>query len=173
MKMHRIATIPADCIGPEVIAGGMQVLEAVAGRCEFRILFETMDWGSDYYKKHGVMMPDDGMDRLKGFDAIYFDAVGAPDVPDHITLWGSRLPICQGFDQYAKSRRRFETVAPAISTGSLCEKIRRANIQAMAAAPTRDFPKKWGRKSQSSPEPVSRGSCAMPFASPRCAPASS
>jgi tartrate dehydrogenase/decarboxylase/D-malate dehydrogenase len=65
---------------------------------------ETFDWGSDYYRKHGVMMPADGLATLKKFDAIYFGAVGAPDVPDHITLWGLRLPICQGFDQYANVR---------------------------------------------------------------------
>ena len=64
----------------------------------------TFDWGSDYYRKHGVMMPEDGARQLKKFDAIYFGAVGAPDVPDHITLWGLRLPICQGFDQYANVR---------------------------------------------------------------------
>ena len=65
---------------------------------------ETFDWGSAYYRKHGVMMPADGLAKLKKFDAIYFGAVGAPDVPDHITLWGLRLPICQGFDQYANVR---------------------------------------------------------------------
>jgi tartrate dehydrogenase/decarboxylase/D-malate dehydrogenase len=65
---------------------------------------EHFDWGSDYYKKNGVMMPENGLETLKNFDAIYFGAVGAPDVPDHITLWGLRLPICQGFDQYANVR---------------------------------------------------------------------
>ena len=65
---------------------------------------ETFDWGSAYYRKHGAMMPADGLAKLKKFDAIYFGAVGAPDVPDHITLWGLRLPICQGFDQYANVR---------------------------------------------------------------------
>ena len=64
----------------------------------------TFDWGSDYYEKHGVMMPADGLTTLKAFDAIYFGAVGAPDVPDHITLWGLRLAICQPFDQYANVR---------------------------------------------------------------------
>jgi tartrate dehydrogenase/decarboxylase/D-malate dehydrogenase len=64
----------------------------------------SFDWGSDYYKTHGQMMPADGLDQLKPFDAIFFGAVGAPDVPDHITLWGLRLPICQGFDQYANIR---------------------------------------------------------------------
>ncbi len=105
MREYKIATIPADGIGPEVIAAGLQVLEALAQRSgDFKINTETFDWGSDYYKKHGVMMPADALDQLKRFDAIYFGAVGAPDVPDHITLWGLRLPICQGFDQYANVR---------------------------------------------------------------------
>ena len=65
---------------------------------------ENFDWGSDYYKKHGVMMPAGGADQLRAFDAIYFGAVGAPDVPDHITLWGLRLAICQPLDQYANVR---------------------------------------------------------------------
>ncbi|MFK0333931.1 tartrate dehydrogenase [Rhizobium sp. NPDC090275] len=105
MREYKIAAIPADGIGPEVIAAGLQVLEALEKRSgDFKIHSETFDWGSDYYKKHGVMMPADGLETLKKFDAIYFGAVGAPDVPDHITLWGLRLPICQGFDQYANVR---------------------------------------------------------------------
>lgn len=105
MREYKIAAIPADGIGPEVIAAGLQVLEALEQRSgDFKIHSETFHWGSDYYKKHGVMMPADGLEKLKAFDAIFFGAVGAPDVPDHITLWGLRLPICQGFDQYANVR---------------------------------------------------------------------
>src|SRR4051812_20473284 len=105
MRTHSIAAIPADGIGPEVISAGVRVLEALAKRSgDLAFNIKTFDWGSDYYKKHGVMMPADGLDELKKFDAIYFGAVGAPDVPDHITLWGLRLPICQGFDQYANVR---------------------------------------------------------------------
>ena len=105
MQHHSIAAIPADGIGPEVIAAGIAVLEALAVRdggffCEFT----HYDWGSDYYKRHGRMMPEDGLEALTSHDAIFFGAVGAPDVPDHITLWGLRLPICQGFDQYANVR---------------------------------------------------------------------
>ncbi|QJF52607.1 tartrate dehydrogenase [Roseobacter ponti] len=105
MKTYRIAAIPADGIGPEVIDAGNEVLAALAEQ-EGDIAFDvtTFDWGSDYYRKHGVMMPEDGLEQLKPFDAIYFGAVGAPDVPDHVTLWGLRLPICQGFDQYANVR---------------------------------------------------------------------
>jgi len=105
MREYRIAAIPADGIGPEVIAAGLQVLETLEKRVgDFKITTQTFDWGSDYYKRHGVMMPEDGIAQLKPFDAIFFGAVGAPDVPDHITLWGLRLPICQGFDQYANVR---------------------------------------------------------------------
>jgi tartrate dehydrogenase/decarboxylase/D-malate dehydrogenase len=105
MKTYRIAAIPADGIGPEVIGAGTAVLEALAARQgDVRYEVTTFDWGSDYYKRHGVMMPEDGLETLRPFDAIYFGAVGAPDVPDHVTLWGLRLPICQGFDQYANVR---------------------------------------------------------------------
>jgi tartrate dehydrogenase/decarboxylase/D-malate dehydrogenase len=105
MREYSIAAIPADGIGPEVIAAGLQALDVLSRRTgEFRLHVEEFPWGSDYYRKHGVMMPPDGLERLKRFDAIYFGAVGAPDVPDHITLWGLRLPICQGFDQYANVR---------------------------------------------------------------------
>jgi tartrate dehydrogenase/decarboxylase/D-malate dehydrogenase len=105
LKLYRIAAIPGDGIGSEVIAAGIRALQACAGRDGgFSFSFDHFDWGSDYYKKHGVMMPKDGLEKLKDFDAIYFGAVGAPDVPDHITLWGLRLAICQPFDQYANVR---------------------------------------------------------------------
>ena len=115
MKHYNIAAIPADGIGPEVIAAGLQALEALARRDgSFQINVTSFDWGSEYYRKHGVMMPADGTDQLKPFDAIFFGAVGAPDVPDHITLWGLRLPICQGFDQYANVRPT--KILPGISS---------------------------------------------------------
>ncbi|QCI65436.1 tartrate dehydrogenase [Phreatobacter stygius] len=105
MKTHRIAAIPGDGIGKEVIAAGIEVLEALARRDGgFTLAFDHFDWGSDYYKAHGLMMPEDGRDQIRNHDAIYFGAVGAPDVPDHISLWGLRLAICQPFDQYANVR---------------------------------------------------------------------
>ncbi|WP_201864595.1 tartrate dehydrogenase [Microvirga soli] len=105
MNSYKIAAVPGDGIGKEVIAAGVEVLQALAERDGgFKLDFESFDWGSDYYKKHGIMMPEDGRETLKKFDAIYFGAVGAPDVPDHITLWGLRLAICQPFDQYANVR---------------------------------------------------------------------
>ena len=115
MKTYRIAAIPADGIGPEVIAAGLQVLQAVAQRDGgFALDVQTFDWGSQFYKKHGEMMPANGLEQLKPFDAIFFGAVGAPDVPDHITLWRLRLPICQGLDQYANVRPT--KIMPGIKT---------------------------------------------------------
>src|SRR5579871_5287456 len=105
MRTHRIAAIGGDGIGPEVVEAGLEALAACAERDGgFALDVEHFDWGSDYYRKHGAMMPADGADRLRGFDAILFGAVGAPDIPDHITLWGLRLAICQGLDQYANVR---------------------------------------------------------------------
>lgn len=105
LNTYKIAAIPADGIGPEVIAAGLQALESLERReGTFRLDVTQFDWGSAYYKANGRMMPDDGIETLKAYDAIFFGAVGAPDVPDHITLWGLRLPICQGFDQYANVR---------------------------------------------------------------------
>jgi tartrate dehydrogenase/decarboxylase/D-malate dehydrogenase len=105
MREHAIAAIPADGIGPEVISAGLEVLNILSRKMgAFRLNVQTFPWGSDYYKKHGVMMAPNGLDLLRPFAAIYFGAVGAPDVPDHITLWGLRLAICQGFDQYVNLR---------------------------------------------------------------------
>ncbi len=105
MGNYRIAAIPADGIGPETIDAGLEVLEALSRRdASLSFAVTRFDWGSDHFRKHGAMMPKDGLERLKPHDAIFFGAVGAPDIPDHITLWGLRLPICQGFDQYANVR---------------------------------------------------------------------
>ncbi|MGB7845702.1 MAG: tartrate dehydrogenase [Candidatus Acidiferrum sp.] len=105
MREHAIAVIPGDGIGPEVIAAGLEVLQSVVEKLgSFQLKVEEFPWGSDYYKNHGVMMPKDALERLQAFNAIYFGAVGAPDVPDHVTLWGLRLAICQGFDQYVNLR---------------------------------------------------------------------
>jgi tartrate dehydrogenase/decarboxylase / D-malate dehydrogenase len=105
MKSYRIACIPGDGIGKEVVPAGLQVLQAlVDAGGNFRFEFTSFDWGGDYYRAHGKMMPDDGLDALRGMDAILFGSAGDPHIPDHITLWGLRLKICQGFDQYANVR---------------------------------------------------------------------
>ena len=105
MKTYKIATIPGDGIGKEVIPEGRKVLEALAAQSpSLKFEFQDFDWGGDYYRKHGIMMPAEGLDALRDKDAILFGSAGDPDIPDHITLWGLRLKICQGFDQYANVR---------------------------------------------------------------------
>lgn len=104
MRRYKIAAVPGDGIGTEVIRAGVDVLEVVAEREGFAVDVTWFDWGSERYKRTGLMMPEDGRDTLKSFDAIYFGSAGAPDIPDHITLWGLRLAICQPFDQYANVR---------------------------------------------------------------------
>jgi len=105
MRTYRIAAIPGDGIGTEVIEAGLEVLDALAARDGgFAVEATHFDWGADRYLREGAMMPADGLDALKPFDAIYFGSAGDPRVPDHVTLWGLRLAICQPFDQYANVR---------------------------------------------------------------------
>jgi tartrate dehydrogenase/decarboxylase/D-malate dehydrogenase len=105
MKRYKIASIPGDGIGIEVIDAGLRVLNALAERDGgFALDVTSFDWGSDRYKREGALMPADGAQDLRDYDAIFFGAVGAPDLPDHLTLWGLRLNICQPLDQYANVR---------------------------------------------------------------------
>jgi tartrate dehydrogenase/decarboxylase/D-malate dehydrogenase len=105
MKSYAIATIPGDGIGKEVVPAGAQVLHALAESSQrFRVEFEDFAWGGDWYRAHGEMMPADGLGALRNKDAILFGSAGDPKIPDHVTLWGLRLKICQGFDQYANVR---------------------------------------------------------------------
>ncbi|MEQ8708612.1 MAG: tartrate dehydrogenase [Rhodospirillales bacterium] len=105
MREYRIAAVPGDGIGGEVIRAGTRVLHAVAERDGgFDLQVEEFPWGTDYYLETGKMMPADGLATLRPFDAIYFGSAGDPRVPDHISLWGLRLAICQPFDQYANVR---------------------------------------------------------------------
>ena len=105
MKTYHIACIPGDGIGKEVVPAGEQVLQVLANASQsFRFKFSHFGWGGDWYRQHGQMMPDNGLDELRGMDAILFGSAGDPHIPDHITLWGLRLKICQGFDQYANVR---------------------------------------------------------------------
>jgi len=105
-NFYRIAVIPGDGIGKEVVPEGMRVLEKVAGKYGFELRQDWFDFAScDYYLKHGKMMPDDWKDKLSGYDAIYFGAVGWPaKVPDHISLWGSLILWRREFDQYVNLR---------------------------------------------------------------------
>ncbi|KAL8665694.1 MAG: hypothetical protein Q9202_002004 [Teloschistes flavicans] len=103
--IYRIASIPADGIGPEVISAGIEVLNKLAQVLgEFEFHFEHFNWGSDVYKKTGKYIPDGGLESLKKYNAILFGAVGDREVPDHISLWGLRLGICQPFQQFANLR---------------------------------------------------------------------
>src|SRR6184192_2431206 len=105
MRTYRIAAIPGDGIGVEVIAAGLRALEALAAsERSFRFEVESFPWSSEYYLERGHYIPEGGLEKLRRFDAIFFGAVGSQKVPDHISLWGLRLPICQGFDQYANVR---------------------------------------------------------------------
>lgn len=106
MKKQRIAVLPGDGIGQEVMPEGLRVLEKVASQFDLPLEFTHFDWAHcDYYLQHGKMMPDDWFDQLKSFDAIYFGAAGWPDkVPDHISLWGSLLKFRREFDQYVNLR---------------------------------------------------------------------
>lgn len=105
MSAYKIAVIPGDGIGKEVIAAGCRVLEHLASRQrDLTLEFETFAWGSDMYLETGEMMPEDALDTLRNFDAIYFGSAGDPRVPDHVSLWKLRLAICQGLDQYANIR---------------------------------------------------------------------
>jgi len=115
MKTYQIASIPGDGIGKEVIPEGEKVLAAISKRfSEIAFHFERFDWGGDFYRKTGTMMPDDGLEPLRAKDAILFGSAGDPQIPDHITLWGLRLKICQGFDQYANVRPT--RILPGIQT---------------------------------------------------------
>src|SRR5579875_566571 len=105
MKTYRIAAIPGDGIGAEVIDAGVEALNALAAReTGFALAFDRFDWGGEYFKRHGRMMPEDGLEQIRQHDAILFGSAGHPDIPDHVTLWGLRLAICQPFDQYANVR---------------------------------------------------------------------
>lgn len=105
METYKIAVIPGDGVGPEVLKEGMKVLKHVAAQSgEFQFEDTWFPWGCEYYLKTGRMMPEDGIETLKGFDAIYLGAVGYPGVPDHISLWDLLLTIRKSFDQYVNLR---------------------------------------------------------------------
>lgn len=105
MLIHKIAVIAGDGIGPEVIAEGVKILSKIAEiDSSFRFEFTHFPWGCDYYKQTGRMMPADGIDQLREFDAIFLGAVGDPAVPDHISLWDLLLTIRKNFDQYVNLR---------------------------------------------------------------------
>ena len=101
---HRIAVIAGDGIGKEVIPAGMAALEAATRGAGVSLSFTELPWGCEYYVAHRRMMDQDGLERLATFDAIYLGAIGAPAVPDHVSVWELILPIRQRFDQYVNLR---------------------------------------------------------------------
>jgi len=104
MTTYRIATIPGDGIGKEVVPEGMRVLDAAADRHGFRFAWDSYPWSCDFYRQTGRMMPADGLQRIRHHDAIFLGAVGFPGVPDHVSLWNLLIPIRRQFRQYANLR---------------------------------------------------------------------
>lgn len=115
--MMKIAVIPGDGIGKEVIPAGQRVLETTAKQFGFDISWQVFDWGCEKYQQTGSMMPSDGLEQLADFDAIYLGAVGFPGVPDHISLWGLLIPIRRHFQQYISLRpvRLFEGISSPLA----------------------------------------------------------
>jgi tartrate dehydrogenase/decarboxylase/D-malate dehydrogenase len=104
MKNYKVAVIPGDGIGKEVVPEGQRVLEAAAKKHGFALDWKHFDWSCDRFLKTGEFMPKDGIEQLRGFDAIYLGAVGWPGIPDHVSLWGLLIPIRRSFEQYVNLR---------------------------------------------------------------------
>ena len=117
MAKYRIAVIPGDGIGKEVVPEGLRVLETVGGRFGIEFQWDEFDWSCERFKSLGAMMPEDGLDQIRSHDAIYLGAVGFPGVPDHVSLWGLLIPIRRMFQQYVNLRpvRLFEGVSSPLA----------------------------------------------------------
>ena len=117
MARHKIAVIPGDGIGREVVPEGIRVLDAAAGRFGLAFAWRDFDWSCETYQATGRMMPTDGLEQLADTDAIFLGAVGFPGVPDHVSLWGLLIPIRRTFRQYVNLRpvRLFEGVASPLA----------------------------------------------------------
>ena len=117
MKSYRIAVIEGDGIGREVVPEGIRVLEAAARRFDISLSWQHFDWSCETYLKTSRMMPEDGLEQLRPFDAIYLGAVGYPGVPDHVSLWGLLIPIRRGFKEYVNLRpaRLLEGISSPLS----------------------------------------------------------
>src|SRR5215217_199195 len=100
MPSYRIATIPGDGIGKEVVPEGIRVVEAAGRKFGIEFQWDVFDWNCDYYLQRGRMMPEDGLEQIRSHDAIFLGAVGFPTVPDHVSLWGLLIPIRRQFQQY-------------------------------------------------------------------------
>ena len=169
MRQYRIAAIPGDGIGKEVIPAGLTVLHTLEQRCgDFQLCVESFPWGSDFYRSTGELMPANGLDTLRPFQAIYFGAVGDPTIPDHVTLWGLRLRICQGFDQYANVRPArilpgirspLRDVEPADLDWVIVRENSEGEYAGIGGQRTHTCPRNWQRRPPFLREPASRASC--------------
>ncbi len=124
MSQLNIAVIPGDGIGREVIPEGLKILESISSRFNISFAWDEFNWSCEHFARTGKMMPDDGLQRLAGKDAIFLGAVGFPGVPDHISLWGLLIPIRRAFHQYINLRpvRLFEGI-PCPLAGRTAEDI--------------------------------------------------
>jgi len=127
MSTHRIAVIPGDGIGKEVMPEGLRVMDAAARKFGIDLHFDHFDFSSwDYCEKHGKMLPDNWKDQIGGHDALYFGAVGWPEkIADHVSLWGSLLLFRREFDQYINLRPAHASLARLTCTS--CVKTPKAN----------------------------------------------
>src|SRR5947209_10816433 len=117
VRRYKVATIPGDGIGQEVVPEGIRVLEAAGRRFGFATAFDHFNWSCETFLKTQRMMPEDGLEQLRPFDAIFLGAVGYPGVPDHISLWGLLIPIRRDFEQYVNLRpiRLLPGITPAVT----------------------------------------------------------
>lgn len=169
---YHIAVIAGDGIGQEVCPEGLKVLAAAAEiAASFQLHTESFPWGCEYYLEHGKMMAHDALKILEGFDAIYFGAVGFPTVPDEISLHGLRLPICQGFEQYANVRPCLllpgvPSPLHAKQAGDIDFVVVRENTEGEYSGAGgrvhRDCPSRSLSRQRSLAGSVSNGSCALP-----------
>jgi tartrate dehydrogenase/decarboxylase/D-malate dehydrogenase len=131
-EIHDIAVIPGDGIGNEVVPAAQRVLERVAAQNGFGFRWHELDWGCDRYLETGAMMPADGLDQLRAHEALFLGAVGAPGVPDHVSLWGLLIPIRRAFEQYVNLRpiRLFDQVhSPLAHPPSIDLVVVRENVE--------------------------------------------
>ena len=172
---YRIALIPGDGIGREVVPEGVRALKALSGRFKFAMDFNEFPYSCEHYLQTGRMMPEDGLEQLRPFDAILLGAVGAPQVPDHVSLWGLLIPIRRSFDQYVNcgrcacsraSARRWPAARRRTSTSSSCGRTPRASTPRSAAGSSRARSGRSRSRSPSSPATGWTASCATPSTSP-------
>src|SRR5512143_2052646 len=175
MRTYKIAVIPGDGIGKEVVPEGIRVLEAAGSRFGIRFQWDPYPWSCEYYAKTGRMMPEDGLDQIRHHDAIFLGAVGFPGVPDHVSLWGLLIKIRRGFDQYANVRPvRLMPGVPSPLRGReagevdfvVVRETARGSTRRSADGASRARMPRWSCRRASSPGAASTGSSGTPSSSP-------